>query len=647
MEPNKPENVEFTTEPLPVIEFSDLTCRLPSPPLSGFSSLFPRKPSRSFLTVLNGISGSIAAGETVAIIGPSGSGKSSFLDAMTGTFGGSCTGTIKSNGRIMTNKDLRRMTSYMRQTAPFLPELSVYETIRYEALLKLPQHMTYSQKMERVEQVIEATGLNSCRCSRMSLGLGRCLSGGEVKRVMMANALLTSPRLFLLDEPTTGLDSSRAAAIVDLICELGEHRHLAVFCVAHQLSTQLLMKFHRLMIFCSGSLIYQGPTADAVGYFQSLGFEQLPNSSLGEHLSSLAAMQEGADKLVRCYKSNIRRLDSARYSCYFPSERAENSHMQTNCDNQEKVVASLPEDANEEPVEFEPKLRAASVWSAKLAEYERRQTTTTRQRVQGFLRSIVRVIWWHQMYWLFRRRLQQAARRSITCRRIAVVSIQSILAAMVFFQLFPGLTDNSFLHVRGFICYTQAFLSLALMHSLVSSYGDVGFYRFERSAKSYPISALLVACNAADLAIDQLIPSCYLLLIYFSAGLPPIAAVFWVFLMIVVSHMWTFGGICLPVGGLPAWLLWATWFSFVPYACDALYSIMLAGQSFACEDESVQPVCPVSGEEFATTMSIHGLSTVQNMCALLGMGAALFLSTYALIRCSSFKMRHCLGGGHR
>eukprot|EP00922_Rhytidocystis_sp_ex-Travisia-forbesii_P040759 GHVS01060772.1.p1 GENE.GHVS01060772.1~~GHVS01060772.1.p1 ORF type:complete len:681 (+),score=17.00 GHVS01060772.1:383-2425(+) len=674
MELNKSGNGHNTTKPpavLPVIEFTDLTCRLPNPRASFFSSFVPGKPSHSPIPVLNGISGSVAPGETVAIIGSSASGKSAFLNALTGTFQGSCTGTIKSNGQVITNQDVRQMTSYMRQTATFLSDLSVYDTVRYEALLKLSNDMTYSQKMERVEQVIEATAISNCRRSSTSLGLGRTLSGGEVKRVMMANALVTSPRLFFLDEPTTGLDASRAASLVELICEIVEQQQLAVLCVAHQLSTQLLLNFQRLLIFCRGSLIYQGPTADAVHYFQSLGFEQPSNASLGEYLSGLGASESSADTLISCYKSNIRRLDSGCYYCYFPSKSTE---QVSNSGIKPAKIAPLPSPvhASGEPGGLVPKRRAASLWEIGVTEYGKRPTSNTKKKVLAFLWAMLGGAWWYKMYWLFRRRLQQAFRRSITFRRTVAVSILTLLAGLVFFQLFSNLTDAAFLHVRGFIYYIPGFLSMALMPSCIQSYEDSGFYRLERSTKSYPTSALLVACSAADLVIDQLLPSFYLIIVYFLAGLPPTASVFWpswmvlvlicwvyrcaanvatlmsksrkeyqILLMIVVFHMWTFGGIIVPISDLPPWLYWATWPSFVPYAGDALLSLMLSGQSFACDPKSFQASCPVTGEEYAREMSSHGLSTVQNMFALLGLGTTCCLLTYALTICSAFRRRKC------
>eukprot|EP00922_Rhytidocystis_sp_ex-Travisia-forbesii_P040752 GHVS01060765.1.p1 GENE.GHVS01060765.1~~GHVS01060765.1.p1 ORF type:complete len:705 (+),score=43.02 GHVS01060765.1:80-2116(+) len=673
VEPNKYEAVKDSTKPppvQPVIEFSDLTCRIAPRPPSVFSSLFRRKSSPCPLTVLNGISGSVVSGETVAVIGTSGSGKSAFLNALTGTFEGTSTGTMKSKGEIVSSSDVRRMTSYMRQTGKFLPELSVYESIRYEALLKLPHNMAYSEKMERVEQVMESTGIKDCRTSRMSLGLDRVLSGGEVKRVMMASALVTAPHLLLLDEPTTGLDASRASAIVDLICQQVEQRQIAGICVAHQLSTQLLLKFNRLLIFCRGSLIYQGPPSEAVEYFQSLGFEKLPKDSMGEYLSSLSGRESCADTLIDCYKSNVRRLDSGRYACYFPSKQQD--HTETNSSNPEKVAGTQPPTGVDG--EVVPKRRASSLWAIKLAQYGKRQKTTTQKRLQGCIGTVVGFHWWHQTYWLFRRRLQQEFRRSMNIKRIAFGVFQTMLAGLIFFQLFRNLTDTSFLSVRGFIYFIPGFLSMTLMSSFITSYQDVGFYRLENSAKSYPTSSLLVACSAADVLIDQVIPSFYFITAYFMAGLPAVASVFlpswlvllvvcWVYrcvtnfvkvmsksakifqvlLMTFVWHMWTFGGIIFPVSDLPPWLSWASWLSFVPYACDALFALMLPGQHFACGPDSVQSACPMEGEAFAATMSIHGLSVGQNIGALIGMGAVFSVCTYAFTRISPYMRRKGLG----
>eukprot|EP00922_Rhytidocystis_sp_ex-Travisia-forbesii_P040757 GHVS01060770.1.p1 GENE.GHVS01060770.1~~GHVS01060770.1.p1 ORF type:complete len:698 (+),score=33.05 GHVS01060770.1:60-2153(+) len=683
---NNSEGVEMATtypkislpEPVfPLLEFCDLTCRLPAPRSSLLSLRCPKKPPRSLPPILNGISGSVHAGQAVAIIGPSGSGKSAFLSTLTGTFEVSSTGTIKSGGQIITGNGVRRMASYLRDSAVFLPDFSVYEALRYEALLRLPQNLSYSQKMEQVEQVIHATGISTCRGTRMALRLGRKLSGGEVKRVAIANALLSSPRLFLLDEPTTGLDASRAAAIVELVCGLAEKRQLAVFCVAHQLSTPLLLKFNRLMIFSRGSLIYQGDTADARHYFEALGFKQPPNASLSEWLSTTAASETYADMLIGAYQSSVRCSASGCYDCYFSNKQACPVSLVDRSKSpapRSAVGSGETTCAGEPPEVVLPKRRAASLWAIKVAQYGQKRATTAEKTGQVFWGALSNLVWWRQMYWLFRRRLLQASRRSITLRWVALSIAISVLAALVFFSLFRNLNESSFLHVRGFFFYTASFTSMSLVPSIISSYDDMPFYRLEASAKTYRISALLIARSIADLVIDQIAPSAFFVLVYFFAGLPPIASVFWpswvvilifcwtwrsltnlvsqitqshesfqILFIIVFCYTWIFGGIIVPVSDIPPWLSWTTWLSVVTYTCDALVALILTGHVFACGPNSFQPVCPVPGEVYGATLSSHELSTSQNICALLGFGTLLNLLTYAVYRRSPtcLKMRNC------
>lgn len=147
---------------------------------------------RSDVEILHGLEFTIAAGSVTGLLGPSGCGKTTLIRAIAGTQRAS--GRLEVLGRPAGDPALRTQVAYAAQTAAVYADLTVTENLRYFAsVLDAPADDT-----DRVLDVVDLTR------ERHQL-VGR-LSGGQRSRVSLAVALLGSPRLLLLDEPTVGLD---------------------------------------------------------------------------------------------------------------------------------------------------------------------------------------------------------------------------------------------------------------------------------------------------------------------------------------------------------------------------------------------------------------------------------------------------------
>jgi ABC-type multidrug transport system ATPase subunit len=155
--------------------------------------------------ILQNISGRVGAGQVLAIMGASGAGKSTFLDILARrSKRGSVGGTVTVNGREVPDSQFRRVCGYVDQEDTLMRTLTVYETVLYSALLRLPREMSVEAKKYRVMETLGELGILSIKDARIGDASTRGISGGEKRRVSIACELVTSPSILFLDEPTSG-----------------------------------------------------------------------------------------------------------------------------------------------------------------------------------------------------------------------------------------------------------------------------------------------------------------------------------------------------------------------------------------------------------------------------------------------------------
>ena len=211
---------------------------------------YPQQPSPA----LEKISLQIEAGEHIAILGRTGCGKSTLLQLLTRAWD-PAEGEILLNDQPLTQ--LNEAT--LRQAMSVVPQrVHLFSaTLRDNLLLASPgaSDARLAETLERVglARLLEDSGLNSW------LGEGgRQLSGGELRRLAIARALLHDAPLMLLDEPTEGLDATTESQILDLLAEV--MREKTVLMVTHRLRG--LARFNQIIVMDNGKIIEQGSHAE-------------------------------------------------------------------------------------------------------------------------------------------------------------------------------------------------------------------------------------------------------------------------------------------------------------------------------------------------------------------------------------------------
>jgi lipoprotein-releasing system ATP-binding protein len=195
---------------------------------------------RGGLPILSGVSLSLARGDAVSIMGPSGSGKSSFL-YIAGALEPPTSGTVTLDGQNPFELPERELAAFRNRRIGFifqdhclLPQLTVLENVLTPTLVG--QARGDGDELERARQLLEQVGLTARSEHRPAE-----LSGGEKQRVALARALIQKPLLLLCDEPTGNLDHASAATVAELLLELHRRQETILVVVTH--SAELAARF--------------------------------------------------------------------------------------------------------------------------------------------------------------------------------------------------------------------------------------------------------------------------------------------------------------------------------------------------------------------------------------------------------------------
>ncbi|XP_029306159.1 ATP-binding cassette sub-family G member 5 [Cottoperca gobio] len=223
--------------------------------------------------ILNDVSFHIDSGQIMGILGNSGSGKTTLLDAISGRIGncGTLSGEVFVNGMNLKREEYQDCFSYVLQSDNLLSYLTVEETLTYTAQLALRKHSAEAIK-KKVSAVMAELSLSHVAHSVIGGRVFPGISGGERRRVSIASQLLQDPKVILLDEPTTGLDSMTANQIVVLLAELARRNRIVIVTI-HQPRSELFRVFSRIAIMSRGELVFCGQPEEMVDFFSTCGYE--------------------------------------------------------------------------------------------------------------------------------------------------------------------------------------------------------------------------------------------------------------------------------------------------------------------------------------------------------------------------------------
>lgn len=239
--------------------------------------------------ILNNVCGVAKSGSLMAIMGASGAGKTTLLATVSQRCKGITRGDILVNGHAVDAKFMCQVSGFVPQQDLAVECLTVREHLEFMARLKMDQRVRASQRHRRILSLLMDLGLSKCCHTQL-----RRLSGGERRRVSLAVQLLTDPPFLFCDEPTTGLDSYSAGAVVEHL-RLFAARGKAVICTIHQPASGIFDLFHQVLLVAGGRTAFFGDVADASRHFDNLGLVCPSTFNQAEFLVSQLAVIPGRE----------------------------------------------------------------------------------------------------------------------------------------------------------------------------------------------------------------------------------------------------------------------------------------------------------------------------------------------------------------
>ncbi|KAI9201357.1 hypothetical protein LWI28_022131 [Acer negundo] len=474
-------------------------------------------------TILNGITGMVSPGEILAVLGPSGCGKSTFLHAIAGRLQGhgGYTGTILANNK-KPDRQVTKRTGFVTQDDLLYPHLTVRETLIFCSLLRLPKTLSKREKTSVAESVIAELGLTKCQNTIIGNSFIRGVSGGERKRVSIAHEMLVNPSLLILDEPTSGLDSTAAHRLVSTLGSLAQRGNKAIVTSMHQPSSRVYQMFDKVLVLSEGRCLYFGKGSEAMSYFESVGFSPSFPMNPADFLLDLANGVSHCNGANEREKPNIKHSLITSYNTLLaPKVRAACMEAASNNNN-------LP-------------IKEALFLANQQASKEHRNTSRSSSSSVGFS------TWLNQFSILLQRSLKERKHESFNTLKVFQVVTASILAGLMWWH-----SDYRDIQDRlGLFFFISIFWGVLPSFTSVFAFPqERAIVVKERASGMYTLSSYFMSRIIGDLPMELILPTVFLIITYWMAGLKPELGAFLLTLIVLLGYVLVSQGLGLALGAI-------------------------------------------------------------------------------------------------
>lgn len=267
-----------------------------------------------YLDIIKCTSGSVEPGQILAIMGPSGGGKSTLLNALAGRIppNSITQGSIKYNSKDRSVNNWYSEIGFVEQAVLLKEELTVKETFQYiynfchksiktnyvsfkniqykneeniNSSILSDKNLQQKKRIEncKCEDIIERV-VNDLNLSNVINNSIQKLSGGECKRVSIGTALMRNPSILFLDEPTSGLDTLSALKICRILKKMAVEQNKTIVLTIHQPSNEIFNFFNQLLLLSDGNVIYYGLVMNVECFLREKGIVKREQATIPEFI---------------------------------------------------------------------------------------------------------------------------------------------------------------------------------------------------------------------------------------------------------------------------------------------------------------------------------------------------------------------------
>ncbi|XP_054609580.1 broad substrate specificity ATP-binding cassette transporter ABCG2-like [Dunckerocampus dactyliophorus] len=538
-----------------------------------------------------------------AIMGATGSGKSSFLDVLAARKDpAGLSGEVLIDGAPQP-PNFKCLSGYVVQDDVVMGTLTVRENLSFSAALRLPSSISKAEKEQRVDKLIQELGLGRVADSRVGTQLIRGISGGERKRTNIGMELIINPSVLFLDEPTTGLDASTANFVLMLLKRMADSGRTIILSI-HQPRYSIYRLFDNLTLLVNGKQVYHGAAQSALDYFSHIGYTCEPHNNPADFFLDVINGDSSAVAL-----SSVDAVDS-------------DSMLKSRQLIEDKLVGEY---------------RSSPFFKQTKAELERiidgkptRSYTPSRTITYntGFLT---------QFRWVLKRTFRNLMLNPQTSiAQVAVTLFLAVVVGAIFFNVQENQSgiQNRF-GALFFITVNQCFSSLSSAELFIL---ERKLFIHEYISGYYRLSVYFLSKILSDILMLRTIPSiAFTCVAYFMIGLKPTAEAFFLFMFTVTLVAYTsttmalaisadqtvvaianiymtitcvfmmiFAGLLVNLPSIVSWLAWLKYLSIPRYGLGALEVNEFQGLDFCrgVNSSIIPPGTICTGEDFLTEQGV-------------------------------------------